>query len=103
MSRPAEKFVVRELRETYHELGEYEFKVVLNPRFFENGHGSELKVVDSDGRPLEHSSEVWGRKVSCRFKIDESVADGVSAVDLSLRSNGTGEPHRVRLFFWVIK
>lgn len=90
------------LRETYHELGSYDFKVVLNERFFKNGHGFDLKLVDSAGKPLKFEAKVWGRKIVCNFEIDPSVEDGVSHIKLALRTE-KGERVEGKLDFWVIK
>lgn len=102
MARAPEKFVVYNLRETYHELGSYEFKVVLNPKFFKNSHRSELTLVDSDGRPMRYEVKKWGRKINCAFTIDPSVADGVSQAYLKLLTEKDDEVAG-RLIFWVIK
>lgn len=102
MARSAEKFVVYNLRETYHELGKYEFKVVLNPRFFKNSHESNLELVDSDGRLMRYELNRWGRKLNCSFVIDETVADGVSRAKLSLKDDNDNV-HGGTISFWVIK
>lgn len=99
---PSEKFVVYNLRETYHELGEYEFKIVLSPRHFKNSHLSEMTLHDSDGKPMSCQIKKWGRKMNCLFKIDQSVADGVSNADIVLKEEGK-DPLTARLTFWVIK
>ena len=102
MAKPADKYVVYNLRETYHELGEYEFKVVLNPRSFRNSHLSEMALVDSDGKPMRFELKKWGRKMNCSFHIDEKVADGIAVAKLSLKDErGTEVTGRVQ--FWVIK
>ena len=97
-----QKFILYNLRETYHELGRYEFKVVLDPRFFKNGHMSDLSCVDSDGRPVRFTFEKWGRKINCCFTIDPTVADGVSVVKMNLKDD-EGHEHTGRATFWVIK
>lgn len=102
MARPVEKFVAYNLRETYHELGEYEFKVVLHPKVFKNSHNSELSIVDSDGKPMKFTVKKWGRKINCTFLVDEAVADGVSVARLMMKDE-KGETHQGRLSFWVIK
>lgn len=96
------KFVVYNLRETYHELGKYDFKIVLNPKFFKNGHMSELKCVDSDRKNMKFSCEKWGRKINCSFIIDNDVSDGVSIVDMNLKDEN-GKEYPGRITFWVIK
>jgi hypothetical protein len=102
MPKPADKYVVYNLRETYHELGEYEFKVVLSPRTFKNSHPSEMVLVDSDGKPIRFELKKWGRKMNCKFFIDQNVADGISVATLNLKDD-RGTSLTVRLTFWVIK
>lgn len=97
-----DSFVVYNLRETYHELGEYEFKIVLNPKFFKNGHDSTLLMIDSDGKKMRYSVETWGRKINCSFTIDDTVSDGVSIIDLIVK-NSSGKEHKERLTYWIIK
>src|SRR6266487_1227258 len=101
-SRPAEKFLVYNLRETYHELGEYEFKIVFSPKHFKNSHLSDLKVFDSDGRPMAYELKKWGRKMNCRFLIDDSCSDGVAVARLFLLDERRNE-HMMQLTWWVIK
>jgi hypothetical protein len=101
MARQIEKFTVYNLRETYHELGVYEFKVVLNQRFFKNSHDSDMTMVDSDGKPMAFSVKKWGRKMNCTFTIDNNVADGVASIRLFLAGKTQDPP--VRLTLWVIK
>lgn len=102
MPRQIDKYVVYNLRETYHEVGEYEFKVVLNPKYFKNSHMSEVTIIDSDRKPIKFILKKWGRKINCTFTIDQNVPDGVSHVELIMKDdhdNVTNEYFR----FWVIK
>lgn len=102
MSRGAPKFMIYNLRETYHELGEYDFRVVLDAKFFNNSHGSSVSIVNPDGTEIPCNVERWGRKMRCQFRIGESVPDGVSIIKLSLRdSRDREQKHSVK--FWVIK
>jgi hypothetical protein len=96
------KFVVYNLRETYHELGEYEFKIVLSPKFFKNGHLSGLSFVDSDGKKVEHTLQCWGRKMNCKFVICDKVSDGVASVKLALTAEN-GKEFNELLTMWIIK
>lgn len=100
--KAAEKFQVYNLRETYAELGEYEFKVVLNERYFKNSHLSELVVMDSDGKPIAFDLKKWGRKMNCTFLVEENTADGVAVARLSLRDE-RGDIVPGHLTFWIIK
>jgi hypothetical protein len=102
LPRQIEKFVVYGLRDTYHELGRYEFKVVLNPRFFKNSHDCELELVDGAGKPMRYELNRWGRKLNCSFIFDSEVADGVSRAMMSLRSD-SGQVHVGQISFWCIK
>lgn len=95
-------FVVMNLRETYHELGEYEFKVVLSPKHFKSSHVSEFMVVDSDGKEMSTDIGRWGRKVIIKFRIDEGVSDGVSALKMQLVTE-TGKKYQRNVTWWVIK
>jgi hypothetical protein len=102
MARSVEKYVVYNLRETYAELGEFEFKVVLNPRFFKNSHDSDMTVVDSDGRLMVFELKKWGRKMNCRFTVNDETADGVALARVVLRDS-RGNEIPVQLTWWVIK
>lgn len=95
-------FVVYGLRETYAELGEYEFRVVLDPKKYSDSHESTLSIVDSDGNRMPHNLRRWGRKMNCSFVVDEETADGVSSINLELKSND-GSVDKVRLSMWIIK
>lgn len=100
MARPG--YVIYNLRDTYHELGDYEFKIVLDPRTFKNGHLSEVECFNSDGKKLEMDVQKWGRKVNCSFKIDHNVPDGVCVLKMNLRDDAKKELN-CRATFWVIK
>lgn len=97
-----QKFVLYNLRETYHEFGIYEFKVVLDPRSFRNGHFSEVTCVDSDGKPMKLDVQKWGRKINCKFVVDRDVSDGVSTVKMDLKDD-EGHSCQGRTSFWIIK
>lgn len=102
VKKAVEKFVVLNLREIYHEFGEYDFKVILNERFFKNGHGAEVTMRDSAGNPMKYEAKVWGRKIVCKFTVDDNVAEGRSHVSLAIK-NEKGDLVDGRLSFWVIK
>lgn len=96
------KFVIYNLRETYHELGDYGFKVVLDPKFFRNGHNSRVACVDSDGRTIPVDVKTWGRKVNCTFSIVPTVSDGVAVLTFDLEDDD-GHRTQGRASFWVVK
>ena len=96
------RFVIYNLRETYHELGTFEFKIVLDPRYFKNGHLSEVFLHDSDGKPMEVDVKKWGRKINCTFCIGPNVPDGVSVIRMNLKDDA-GSEHSARASFWVVK
>lgn len=95
--------LVTGLRETYHELGEYEFKVVLDPERFDNSHHCGVEMLDSDGKPMRCSVRHWGRKMICSFAIDRDVTDGVSTILVRLRDDEASSSITVRYSMWVIK
>lgn len=97
-----QKFVTFGLRETYHELGVFEFKIVLNPKFFKIAEFSNVVMKDSDDRAMKYSVERWGRKINFKFTVDKTVSDGVSVVELDIIDNNM-KSSRCRLTFWVIK
>lgn len=103
-TKPVSKdnYVVYGLRETYHELGQYEFKVVLSPKKFRNSHASDLILFGSDGKPMQFELHKWGRKMNCKFTIDQNVADGISVAKLSLL-DASGNSLSTNVTWWVIK
>ena len=95
---PSPKYQVYNMRETYHELGQYEFKVVLSPRFYKTGHDFKVEMFDSSRRPMNYKMEVWGRKLNVTFDIDHNVSDGVAFVNVYKGTN-----QLARLTCWIIK
>lgn len=102
MKKTKAPFVIYNLRETYAEKGTYEFKVVLNPDVFKNGHASEVRLVDSDMKTVPAEVRKWGRKINCSFTIDDSIPDGVISIWLHLRDEG-GDTVNGKAICWVIK
>jgi hypothetical protein len=94
----APRFQVYGLDETYPYLGDYSFKVVLNPRFFKTGQELEVRVVDSDRKPMLFETKRWGRKLNITFTINKETADGVSIATVLRDGTEIG-----RLTWWVIK
>lgn len=92
------KFVVYSLDETYPELGEFSFKVVLSPRFGGSETSFDIRMVDSDRKPMRFVLRRWGRKLNVTFTIDRDVSDGVSTAAIVRDGQEFG-----RLSFWVIK
>ena len=95
---PSPRYQVYNIRETYHELGEYQFKVVLNPRFYRTGHDFRVEMFDSANQPMRYSFEVWGRKLNVKFVVDGGVSDGVAHADIF-----RGDNRVARLNYWIIK
>jgi hypothetical protein len=94
----ASKFQVYNLHETYPELGQFFFKVVLSPRYYRDGHEISVSMIDSDRKPMNFEAKTWGRKINVHFDITPNVADGVATATLMRGSTQLG-----RLTFWVIK
>lgn len=91
-----------DLRETYHEIGNFSFKIVLNPKLFKNSHDSEVYAFDPENRDFNLNIEKWGRKINCSFTIDDSTPNGVCVIKLKLIKDG-GEEVEETFSFWVIK
>ena len=89
--------VVYDLRETYHNNGKYEFKVVLD-KSFKNGHDISILMLDPNNDMMPVTSEVWGRKVNCTFDITDLVREGVCTVRISL-----GSTLSETIQYWIIK
>lgn len=87
------------MRDTYHELGRHEFKIVLNPKKFKNYEGVTVKIIDSDGKNIPNEIKFWGVKINCVIDLDDNVADGVATVYLEAKDQKIHE----MLTFWVIK
>lgn len=102
MQKQPDKLAVYSLREIYHQLGEYEFKIVLNSRFFKSGHGSVVRMFDSDGKEMPIEQSTWGKKINVQFKIDEGVPDGVARIKLHLVPD-KGPSFEKHLSYWTIK
>lgn len=98
---PKGPFVIYNIRETYHELGRYEFKLVLDPACFRDSHFCSVSAVDPDGKPFPMDVKHWGRKMNCSFELTESVPDGVVVANFDLRNASGSFP--ARLTFWVVK
>lgn len=101
MSR-LEKCVIYNLRETYHELGRYEFKVSLNPRLFKTSQSFDVLVLNPEGKAIPCEVKHWGRKIHCAFEIDENVSDGVGLVKVVRKQDDQSEVVG-RNTFWIIK
>jgi riboflavin synthase alpha subunit len=86
------------MRDIYHEFGQYEFKVVLNPKFYKTGHDFKVEMFDSSNNKMNFKYEVWGRKINITFDVSDKVSDGVSYVDVYRNENKLA-----RLTFWIIK
>ena len=91
-------FLAVELREIYTEKGEYEFKIALDPKKYENCDGSTVQMLDSDGNPIELSIRRWGTKICVSFRLTDHVSDGY----LTIKVTGpTGE--RASYGTWFVK
>lgn len=95
---PSPRFQVYGLEETYPELGTYNFKIVLHPRYYRSGEDFEVQLVDSDRQPMRYAVKKWGRKLNVEFDITERTSDGVAIATLVRNTQEVG-----RLNFWIIK
>ena len=94
-------YIVYNARETYHEAGEYDLKIVLNPSYFDNCHQATFEVMGPDRRPLESSVKRWGRKMICSFVIRPESAEGVAVARFSLIDR-KGHVREGVISFWIV-
>lgn len=83
-------------------MGEFEFKIILDPKDFTDGRFSKISIIDSDRKPIESDLYIWGRKVNCKFRINENVSDGVALAKVNLTSDA-GVETEFFINFWIIK
>jgi len=95
-------FVILDMEETYSELGEHSFKIILNPKIFKNSHDIDIKMFDPDSNPMIVDTRKWGRKVQFNFNIDKNVSNGVCIVRLHLMTDKKQELIET-LHYWIIK
>ena len=97
--KSSDKFIVYGLLEIYHMLGIFDLKIVLSPKHFKNSHDYDLQIFDSDGEAIKFELIKWGRKMNCKFTIDNDVSDGIASVNI-VNNKGTSQG---KFSFWVIK
>lgn len=97
-----DSFVVTHLRDIYHELGEFEFKVAFDTEKFGQESKPTIQTIDSSGKPMKSYAKIWGSKLKCYFVIDSSVSDGIAFSKFSLMSK-SGEVFEKTVTFWVVK
>ncbi len=95
--RSRDEVVFVGLHETYHQKGEYSFKIVFSQDKFHNCHDVSVEFIDPSGSAMSVDVKRWGRKMVCSFCIDDRVPDGVVAVRLTIGTK------KVTRSFWVIK
>jgi hypothetical protein len=92
---------VQNNREVYHELGTFDFKVLM-PEPANCLKESSFKVLDSSGKYITAEHKRWGDKLRCIFKIDDDVSDGVAAAVIDVTTS-EGKAFSTTVYFWVIK
>lgn len=95
-------FVILDMEETYCELGEHNFKIVLNPKVFKDSHDVAIEMFDPDSNPMKVNVRKWGRKMQFNFLIDEKVSNGVCIVKLNMVTDKNQELKET-LHYWIIK
>lgn len=98
MAKSPAKYQVYGLDETYPELGDFSFKIVVSPRVFKAGQEFEVVMRDSDRNLMKIDLKKWGRKLNVTFTVDQSVSDGVASVFVVRDGEEMG-----RLNLWIIK
>lgn len=95
-------FTSYDLKKIYHELGEFTFKLILDPDKFSISKILYASCRDSAGNEIDLDFKKWGRKVLCRFKIDENTPDGLMFFDIILEDKNK-EEEKKQINWWVIK
>lgn len=90
------------LRDVYAQKGEYSVKMAIDPAASQNIETVIVDVRNSDGERMAFEHKRWGTKLTISFTIDAQTPDGVSIIDLTLRTRNQKLTHE-RLSFWVIK
>lgn len=96
-----EKISIIDLRETYHEMGDYSFKIILNPKHFKSSHESNVCLYSTTHDIMECDVKKWGRKINCSFKIDQFMQNGVCMIEMDLIDDN-GVHHKEIRKFWVV-
>lgn len=92
--------VVFDIREIYHELGKFSFKIVFNKKF-KNCFDAKVSIVDSNNNNIDLETQYWGRKINCCFLIDANSPQGVYT--LKVKMDCLNETVNENFNFWVIK
>ena len=97
MAKLPAKYQVYGLHENYIDLGKYQFKVVISPRF-KTGQDFSVKLVDADRKPMIFTVGYWGRKLNVDFTVTKDTPDGLSTGFIERSGETIGQFN-----FWVIK
>jgi len=94
--------VVLNFRDTYHEVGDYEFKIILDPKRFKNGHRATIRMMNADRKEVSLDVNRWGRKINCFFSINDDDPSGVYVVNFRINDDDGNEIDKT-FHCWVIK
>lgn len=90
------------LQEVYAYPGEQAAKFIIDPSESSRIERVDVRMTNSDGKPMAFSFKRWGTKVNLSFMIDETTPDGVSIIDITLSGKSIGEI-RERFDCWIVK
>ena len=102
MNENNDKLVMLHLRPTYHKIGEYTFKIILDKHTFKNSNDINISLSDPENNEVDIGVEKWGRKITCKFEISKDMSDGVCVLKISTDKNSTTKLNKT-FSFWVIK
>ena len=102
MQKLGGSIVVLNFRDTYHEIGEYDFKIILDKKKFKNGHDATIKMADAEKKDVSLDVKRWGRKINCHFSLSEKDPNGVYVVSFNARDD-KGNDVEKSFHCWVIK
>lgn len=97
MARSPAKYQVYGLERNYIDLGEYQFKIVISPKF-KSALDFSIQMLDSDRNLMTFSVERWGRKLNIKFVVSEFTPDGLAAAGIYRGDELIGN-----FSFWIIK
>lgn len=90
------------LLEVYAYRGEQSARLMIDPNESPTIDRVDVRMTNSDGRPMDFSFKRWGTKLNLVFTIDERTPDGIAIIDVFLHGRSIGEV-RERFDFWVVK
>lgn len=97
----SEYLMITDKQDTYCELGEHTFKVVLNQHYFKNSNKVKIKLYDPSGKEMQARVDNWGRKMFVTFNITNDLSNGVAIISIDAEKDNK-EKFNHKSYFWLI-